>query len=39
MAEKREPNTRRELLAELNVQGITDYRRYERVKRFLSLRA
>lgn len=39
MAEQREPNTLRELLADLNAQGITDYRRYERVKRFLNFKA
>ena len=39
MAENKEPNTLRELLAELNAQGITDHRRYEQVRRFLNFKA
>ncbi len=34
-----EPRSLHELLAQLDAQGITDYRRYEAVRRFLSFRA
>lgn len=34
-----EPQSLRELLAQLDAQGITDYRRYEAVRRFLGFRA
>lgn len=36
--ENRQPGSLRELLRQLDAQGITDYRRYSRVRRFLSLR-
>jgi len=39
MAESKEPQTLRELLNMLNEQGITDYRRYERVRTFLNFKA
>ncbi len=34
-----EPRSLRELLAQLDAQGITDYRRYEAVRRFLGFKA
>ena len=39
MDNTRQPESLRELLAQLDVQGITDYRRYDAVRRFLSFRA
>ena len=35
----RQPESLRELLAQLDDQGITDYRRYDAVRRFLSFKA
>ncbi len=37
--ENRQPGSLRELLRQLDAQGITDYRRYSRVRRFLSFKA
>ena len=37
--ENRQPSSLRELLRQLDAQGITDYRRYSRVRRFLSFKA
>ncbi len=39
MEEIQQPQSLRELLAQLNAQGITDYRRYDAVRRFLSFKA
>lgn len=39
MAERKEPETLRALLNELNEQGIHDHRRYERVRTFLNFKA
>lgn len=33
------PNSLRELLSQLNAQGVTDYRRYEAVRKFLNFKA
>ena len=39
MDNTRQPKSLRELLAQLDEQGITDYRRYDAVRRFLSFKA
>ena len=39
MQDEKAPETLRELLAQLNAQGITDYRRYDAVRRFLGFKA
>lgn len=39
MEENQQPQSLRELLAQLDAQGITDYRRYDAVRRFLSFKA
>lgn len=38
-AEEMKPTTLRELLIQLNSQGVTDYRRYEAVRKFLNFKA
>lgn len=37
--ENKQPSTLRELLNQLNSQGVTDYRRYEAVRTFLGFKA
>lgn len=37
--ENKQPSTLRELLIQLNSQGVTDYRRYEAVRTFLGFKA
>ena len=39
MEENQQPKSLRELLAQLDAQGVTDYRRYDAVRRFLSFKA
>lgn len=39
MSDNTKPESLRELLAQLNAQGISDYRRYETVRRFLNFKA
>lgn len=39
MEEVQQPKSLRELLAQLDAQGITDYRRYDAVRRFLNFKA
>ena len=39
MQDEKAPETLKELLAQLNAQGITDYRRYDAVRRFLGFKA
>ena len=36
---KPQPQSLRELLAQLDAEGITDYRRYQAVRRFLDFKA
>ena len=39
MADKKSPATLRELLMQLDAQGVTDYRRYSEVRKFLNFKA
>ncbi len=39
MEENQQPQSLREVLAQLDAQGITDYRRYDAVRRFMSFKA
>lgn len=39
MEENQQPQSLRELLTQLDAQGITDYRRYDAVRRFLGFKA